>query len=405
MINKKYRESKKAIRKNLYADAFTLSMYSFSPYHACEHGCIYCDGRADKYFVEGEFDKDIVIRQNMPELLMSELPKLRENAPISIGSGVTDVYQPVEIDEKLMRNCLEILGRFNYPVHLLTKSPLVQRDLDLFKILHDKGGFTLFISLTFSEDEVRKIFEPNTGSVNERLETIKIFKKAGLRVGVLLMPLLPWISDTEKNITKLLDKLIELEVDFIIPGSLTLRPGRQKELYFQIIREQYPLLLKPYEELYKKNLVSGNPSYNYRKEFYKRVPLLLEGINTLVPHSLYRNKMPVYNEVLILLTHMVELYSMKDVNVDPLKKSLSLYTAWIEEGKKFFNRRRSLPADYIDEKLRSLIVLGEFGSLLKNEKLSTFLQKVILERYSLNYCTLELEISHNHGIPMKGSVH
>jgi DNA repair photolyase len=391
MINKKYMICKKAIRKNLYADAFTLSMYSFSPYHACEHGCIYCDGRADKYYVEGEFDKDIVIRQNLPKLLEVELPKLRENAPISIGSGVTDVYQPVEREEKLMRNCLEILGRYNYPVHLLTKSPIVLRDLDLFKQLHSKGGFTLFISLTFSEDEVRKIFEPKTGSVRERLETIRFFKKNGLRVGVLLMPLLPWISDTEKNITKLLVELKELEVDFIIPGSLTLRPGRQKELYFQIIEDFYPLLLEPYQELYKKNLVSGNPSYRYRKEFYKRIPLLLSGFNPLVPHSLFRNKMPVYNEVLILLSHMVELYSMKEVNVDRLKKSLSSYTVWVEREKKRFNRRRSLTADYIDEKLRSFIALGEFDNLIQNEKLESFLIKVINERYVFNYCTMELE--------------
>ncbi len=65
MINKKYIQVKKAIRKDLFAGVFTASMYKCSPYHACEHGCIYCDGRAEKYYVEGEFDKDIVIRQNL----------------------------------------------------------------------------------------------------------------------------------------------------------------------------------------------------------------------------------------------------------------------------------------------------------------------------------------------------
>ena len=391
MINKKYIQAKKAIRKDPFAGVFTASMYKCSPYHACEHGCIYCDGRAEKYYVQGEFDRDIVIRQNLAELLRNELPRLREKGPVTIGSGVTDVYQPVEKKEKIMRDCLEVLGEHNFPLHLLTKSSLVQRDLDLFKQLDKKGGFILFVSLTFSHDKYREIFEPNAGTVEERIKTIRNFKKAGLRVGVLLMPLLPWISDTEENLIPLLAKLRELDVDFVIPGNLTLRPGKQKEIYFHTIQEHFPHLISGYEDLYKKNLISGNPLYKYREEFYKRLPTLIKEFNPLVPHYLFQNRMPVYNEILILISHMVELYSMKKVNVDRLKKSLSLYTAWVEGEKKMFNRRRSLPADYIDEKLRSLIALGEFDNLIKNEKLECFLTKVIDERYIFNYRTLELE--------------
>ncbi len=391
MINKKYIQAKKAIRNNLFADVFTVSMYACSPYHACEHGCTYCDGRAEKYYVEGEFDKDIVIRQNLADLLRIELPKLREIAPITIGSGVTDVYQPVEREEELMRDCLEVLGKYNFPVHLLTKSPLVQRDLDLFKVLDRKGGFVLFVSLTFFQDRYRKIFEPYAGTVEERIETIRVFKEAGLKVGVLLMPLLPWISDTDENLLPLLVKLKKLDVDFVITASLTLRPGKQKELYFKVIRKHFPNLISNYENLYKKDLISGNPSYQFRKDFYKRISPLVKEFNPLVPHSLFRNRMPVYNEVLILLSHMVELYSMKEVNVGRLKMSLKLYRDWVENKKKYFNRRRSLPSDYIDEKLRSLIEFGELNSLFKNEKLCAFVTKIIIERLVFNYHTLELE--------------
>ena len=393
MINKKYILAKKAIRKDPFAGVFTASMYKCSPYHACEHGCIYCDGRAEKYYVEGEFDKDIVIRKNLAKLLRAELPGLREKGPITIGSGVTDVYQPVEREETLMRDCLEVIGEHNNSLHLLTKSSLVQRDLDLFKQLDKKGGFTLFVSLTFFDDKNRIIFEPKAGSVSERLETIRVFKEAGLQAGVLLMPLLPWISDTNENLVPLLAKLKNLKVDFIIPGFLTLRPGKQKELFFKTIRKNFPNLISGYEDIYQKNLISGSPVYKYREEFYQRLPPMIEGFNPLVPHYIYQNRMPVYNEILILLSHMVELYSMKGIDVVRLKKSLSLYTAWVEGEKKFFNRRRSLPADYIDEKLRSLITLGELGNLIQNEKLGFFLVKVISERYIFNYCTLELEKS------------
>ena len=102
-VHKHYRYVKKILRKNNLAGSFMCGRYSFSPYMACSHGCVYCDGRAEKYWVEGDFEKDIVVRKNLPELLSVELPKLRETATITIGSGISDAYQPPEIEEELMR--------------------------------------------------------------------------------------------------------------------------------------------------------------------------------------------------------------------------------------------------------------------------------------------------------------
>ncbi len=177
LINPEYITIKKAIRKATLADAFICARYGFSPYHACEHGCIYCDGRAEKYYVKGEFDKDIVIRQNLPDLLQQELPKLRERGFISIGSGVSDAYQPVEAKELLMGKALKILTKFQFPVSLMTKSSLPLRDIELFGLINEQSKFMLIVSLTTLDDSIRKIFEPTASSIQSRLNMIREFKK------------------------------------------------------------------------------------------------------------------------------------------------------------------------------------------------------------------------------------
>ena len=136
---------------------------------ACQHGCLYCDGRAEKYYVEGEFDRDIIIRSNLPEVLERELPKLREKGFVSIGSGVSDAYQPVEEQEKLMQKCAEILVQHPFPVTVLTKSALILRDIDLWTKVHERSGFMLVVSLAFADDELRSTFEPGAGTIEQRL--------------------------------------------------------------------------------------------------------------------------------------------------------------------------------------------------------------------------------------------
>ena len=101
---------KKALRKQNLPDTFLIGRYSFSPYMACSHGCTYCDGRAERYYVEGDFEKDIVVRMNLIERLLVELPKLRERATIVVGSGISDAYQPPETDARLMRKSAEVLS-------------------------------------------------------------------------------------------------------------------------------------------------------------------------------------------------------------------------------------------------------------------------------------------------------
>src|SRR3990172_1299304 len=95
------RRVKCALRKAKLGEPFLASRFSFSPYMACGHGCAYCDGRAERYWVDGVFDRDIVVRTNIVEVLEAEVTRLRERAVVSVGSGISDAYQPVELSREL----------------------------------------------------------------------------------------------------------------------------------------------------------------------------------------------------------------------------------------------------------------------------------------------------------------
>ncbi len=151
-IRKHHKTIKKALRKRDLVDPYFVSKYSFSPYQACRHGCLYCDGRAEKYYVEGDFERDVVIKENLPILLEKELDRLREPGTICIGSGISDPYQPVEEEELIVRECARILAKRDLPVSVMTKSSLIRRDLDLWCEVNRKSRFTLMVSLTTTDD-------------------------------------------------------------------------------------------------------------------------------------------------------------------------------------------------------------------------------------------------------------
>jgi DNA repair photolyase len=392
-VHKHYRYVKKILRKSNLAGSFMCGRYSFSPYMACSHGCVYCDGRAEKYWVEGDFEKDIVVRKNLPELLSVELPKLRETATITIGSGISDAYQPPEIEEELMRRAAEIFAASDFPVSILTKSAMALRDLDCWKTVNERGGFNLYVSLTFVDDSLRRIFEPHASSVDERLELLNGYKEAGCRIGVMAMPLLPFISDTEENMKALFEKLKAIEVDFIMPFGLTLRPGRQKDFFMNILDKHFPDLKHEYERLYGNNLISGSPIYSYRKSLREKVDRLASEFefSEEIPHELFRGRLPLYDEVYVLLCHMAMLYERKGIDdTRRLKKSTDRYRKWLLERKKEFNRRRTITQDQLEEEFQDLLRSEAMADILGNSKLSGFMSEVVFERKLFDYRKLEL---------------
>ena len=289
-----------------------------------------------------------------------------------------------------MRQSAKIIANSNLSVAILTKSSLIERDLDIWKEVNQKSGFTLMMSLTFADDKFRQIFEPNASSVDARIETLKKFKSAGISTGVMAMPFLPFISDSDENIIDLLEKLQDAKIDFIMPGLLTLRQGKQKEFYMNIIKTHFPQLTAKYQKLYGNNLQSGSPIFSYGLEMFEKINKLISSFDMLqnVSHSIYKDRFPLYDEIYILLNHMKNLYQKKDIT--NLRKASKRYSEWLINEKTSFNRRRKLRHPFLEHKLITLFENGEFENIIQNAKLYEFLKKVVIHRQTFDYRKLRL---------------
>jgi len=391
-LRRHYRDVKKVLRKGQGVDSFFVGKYGFSPYQACAHGCLYCDGRAERYWVEGEFDRDIVIRRNAAAVLAAEVPKLRERGIVFVGSGISDGYQPPEAEERLMPACGRVLAGHGLPVTILTKSSLIERDIDLWTEINGKGGFLLMVSLMTLDERLRSVFEPSASPVEERLAALRAFKRRGCSIGVAAMPFLPYLADRDGDYEALASRLAEIGVDFVLPGGLTLRPGRQKDVFLETLRRAFPDLAPHYEDLYGENRPSGAPRSVYANERQKRAEktFIRAGIPVVVPHRLYRGRLPVYDEIDVLMDQMTRHYAARAGDIPRLKNARDRYRDWLTARKRVFNRSRRLHEEDLAGELRTLASSAGWTELLGNTKLAAFLREIIVDRRTFDEKTLRL---------------
>jgi DNA repair photolyase len=220
--------------------------YNMNLYRGCQHGCIYCDSRSNCYQL-GELS-DIRLKENALELLEIELKSKRNKGTIGFGS-MNDPYMPVEADEQYTRRALQLALKYRFPVHIITKSNLVIRDID---VLRDIGKIYAAISLTITtiDDRLSKVTEPNAPLSSLRFDAIKQLSDAGIYCGVMLMPVLPFITDTQENIEGIIYKAKESGAKYILAVmGMTLREG-QREYYYQQLDRHFPGLKEKYTQLY-----------------------------------------------------------------------------------------------------------------------------------------------------------
>ncbi len=178
-------------------------MYSMNPYQGCEHGCIYCYARNSfeywGYSAGLDFERKIIVKKNAPELLRKFLmnPKW-ECAPISL-SGNTDCYQPAEQKFKLTRGLLEVCNEFNQPVGMITKNAGMLRDKELLIEMAKKRLISVLVSITSFNEDLRRVMEPRTTTGKQRLKLIEDLSSAGVRMGVMLGPMIPGLNDHEMH--------------------------------------------------------------------------------------------------------------------------------------------------------------------------------------------------------------
>ena len=383
-------EVKKLLKKSKWPEAFA-GKYAFSPYMGCAHDCKYCDGRYEKYHFDGSLHEDITVRTNAPELLAKELPKLREFGVICISSGISDAYQPAEREYKLMSECSAILAEHDFPVILHTKSDLMLRDWSNWEKVNNRGGVNLYVSITWLDDKLQQKFEPGASNASQRWELLKIAHDAGFNTGVLAMPLIPQISDSQEHIRNLLGKAQELDLDFIWVADLTLKSGRQKDYFLDFIKAEFPQHLQTIIDMYSNNDQYGAP-LNGRKLYRKVLPLYNEfGFTDCIPHQVFKGKFALYDEISILLHDMQKLYRLNRINTSRLKTASFKYATWLKEQKAYIAHRRNLSYSLIDKEIKKQLVSGEFENIISNPKLLGFLQKLFLDYFYFDYFSLRLK--------------
>jgi len=174
---------------------------SINPYRGCEHGCIYCYARPNHSYVGlspgADFERRLFAKVNAAQLLIEELsaPSYRCR-PINIGSS-TDAYQPIEREYRITRSILQVLADCRHPVTLVTKSSLIERDVDLLSALARDHLVGVFVTVTTLDADLARVWEPRAAAPWRRLETIRRLSEAGIPVGVSIAPVAPFINEPE----------------------------------------------------------------------------------------------------------------------------------------------------------------------------------------------------------------
>jgi DNA repair photolyase len=254
MVRYERKDFKTILNKFKYIDGWFWCRYSVNPYSGCEFACTYCDSRSHKYHLHPEFDQIIYAKNDVGQMLDGRLSRARTLLPdvVAIG-GSGDAYQPAEERFRNTRRILEVLLKHHYPVFISTKSDLVRRDADLLGSIARDSWCTVAATITTFDHEVTGVMEPRAPPPEKRLEAIwKIKRKRPeIQTGINLIPVIPFLTDGEEDLTEVISKAKGVGVDFVLFGSgMTMRDD-QARWFLTRIEEIRPDLLSGYLDLYE----------------------------------------------------------------------------------------------------------------------------------------------------------
>lgn len=238
-------------------------------YRGCSHGCIYCDSRSSCYQMEHGFE-DIAVKQNAVDLLAAALKRKRKKCMIGTGA-MTDPYIPLELETGYLRQSLELIEEQGFGFTVLTKSDRVLRDLDLLQKINAKTKCVVQMTLTTYDEELCRKLEPNVSTTKARFEVLKQLRDAGIPTVVWLCPILPFINDTQANISGLLDYCIEAKVYGIICFGMgvTLRDGN-REYFYRQLDKSFPGLKEKYIRTYGRQYILSSPEQHNLMQLFKQ---------------------------------------------------------------------------------------------------------------------------------------
>ena len=221
--------------------------YNMNLYRGCQHGCIYCDTRSDCYGI-GDISQ-ISVKQNALELLKKELrAKRKDKATIGTGS-MNDPYMPVEKELQLVRKALQLIAAEKFPVHIITKSNLVERDTDILQEI-SKIYVAASFTITSASDTLSSQIEPQAPKTSERFKAMELLANKGIYTGITLMPILPFINDTKENIQTIIRRAKDSGASYILPMfGVTLRKG-SREYFYSALDKNFPGIKAGYQRYF-----------------------------------------------------------------------------------------------------------------------------------------------------------
>lgn len=280
------KEVKSVLNKHKKRDSWFLDDYSINPYEGCGFNCSYCYIRGSRYG-ENLADK-ITVKQNAAAILDRQLAlraRKKEFGFIAVGSA-TDAYMQVEEQLQQTRQLLAVILKHRFPVFIATKSTLIKRDIDLLKEIDRSAilpadfpvtfrhGVIVSFSLSTLDETIARQIEPGAPPPAERLKALQTCKKEGLLAGVNAIPLLPFISDTDEELDKMIAAAKAHEADFILAGGLTLFGTGQadsKPMFYRFLQRNYPELAGKYEALFGSGYYQP---WRYQQELKEKIQRL-----------------------------------------------------------------------------------------------------------------------------------
>ncbi|UCE36068.1 MAG: radical SAM protein [Thermoplasmata archaeon] len=251
--------------------------YIVSPYIGCEYNCVYCTGCIFREEPK-EFKKTIQIKVNAPALIRKELKSAKKNLVCLKG------YQPVEKEYRLTRKILEALFYRKFPVHIVTKSDMITKDIDILEKMSEEGFCTVTFILNTLDKDILKIFEPHAPSPKKRMKALESITSAGITAGIALSPIVPYITDSKEQLEEIIKRAAESKASYVMPLVLTLDDSIRPQV-IDVIKRNFPTQLVKYRKLYE---FGSSADVKYSRQLKSRLRFLLD------KYSL-NEEMPVYD--------------------------------------------------------------------------------------------------------------
>ena len=274
MVKYLYKEFKTTLNKLKYPDSWFWCRYTINPYSGCQHACIYCDARSERYYLheQQDFENEVIIKTDIDKKLDQRIKRARTLLPDVVSAGgVNDAYQPIELKAENTLKILKVLAKYKFPINIATKSGNITRDIELLKKIAIGTWCTVGFSITTTNKELANFLEPYSSPPSERYEALKTIKKEApqIQVGTYFMPIIPFLEDDDENLEDVIKKSKESGADFVLfsPG-LTMRDLQAEFFIKKLKNSKYSHVVKPLLELFKGQIY---PPGDYTRKIHSKL--------------------------------------------------------------------------------------------------------------------------------------